>query len=158
LHIHYEHLKNRHQPSATFRHTILHQHHNTSKTKTSGFLKGVTPSGEAGGCDYWIAGGKESTVIFSENYITKSATTNIDGQNISLQQIQRKNINRNGNRTAVDFKYKSQNWQIQGHLTDATTAKDKKGTAAKDRGTMTITNNDGWQANRQIECAYDIGG
>jgi hypothetical protein len=97
-------------------------------------------------------------VIFSENYITKSATINIDGQNISLKQIQRKNINRNGNRTAVDFKYKFQNWQIQGHLTDATTAKDKKGTAARDRGTMTITSNDGWQAKRQIECAYDIGG
>jgi hypothetical protein len=123
-----------------------------------GFLKGVTPGGEAGGCDYWIAGGKENTVILSENYITKSATINIDGQNISLKQIQRKNTNRNGNRIAVDFKYKSQNWQIQGHLTDATTAKDKKGAAARDRGTMNITNNDGWQANRQIECAYDIGG
>jgi hypothetical protein len=23
---------------------------------------------------------------------------------------------------------------------------------------MTVTNNDGWQAKRQIECAYDIGG
>jgi hypothetical protein len=123
-----------------------------------GFLKGVTPGGEAVGCDYWIAGHKESAVIFSENYITKSATINIDGQNISLQQIQRKNINRKGNRIAVDFKYKSQNWQIQGHLTDATTAKDKKGAAARDRGTMTITSNDRWQANRQIECAYDIGG
>jgi hypothetical protein len=94
-------------------------------------------------------------VIFSENYITKSATINIDGQNISLKQIQRKNT---GNRIAVDFKYKSQNWQIKGHPTDATTAKDKKGAAARDRGTMTVTNNDGWQAKRQIECAYDIGG
>jgi hypothetical protein len=97
-------------------------------------------------------------MIFSENYITKSATINIDGQNISLKQIQRKNTNRNGNRIAVGFKYKSQNWQIKGHLTDATTAKDKKGAAARDRGTMTITSKDGWQANRQIECAYDIGG
>jgi hypothetical protein len=97
-------------------------------------------------------------VIFSENYITKSATINIDGQNISLKQIQRKNTNRNGNRIAVDFKYKSQNWQIKGHPTDATTAKDKRGSSARDQGTMTITNNDGWQAKRQIECAYDTGG
>jgi hypothetical protein len=60
----------------------------TSQAKSRhqiGFLKGVTPDGEAGGCDYWIAGSKESTVIFSENYITKSATINIDSQNISLK-------------------------------------------------------------------------
>jgi hypothetical protein len=61
-------------------------------------------------------------------------------------------------RSAVDFKYKSQKWQIQGHLTDATTAKDKKGAAARVLGTMTVSNSDGWQAKRQIECAYDIGG
>jgi hypothetical protein len=60
----------------------------TSQAKSRhqiGFLKGVTPDGEAGGCDYWIAGDKESAVVFSENYITKSATINIDGQNISLK-------------------------------------------------------------------------
>jgi hypothetical protein len=39
---------------------------------------------------------------------------------------------------------------------DATTAEDKKGLAARDRGT--ITSNDGWQAKRQTACAYDIGG
>jgi hypothetical protein len=119
-----------------------------------GFLKGITPNGGPGGCDYWLAGGKESKVIFSERYITKTATINIDGQNISLKQTQSKN----SSRTTTDFKYKSQNWQIQGHLTDATTSKDKKGAAARVRGTMTVTNNDGWQAKRQIECAYDIGG
>jgi hypothetical protein len=119
-----------------------------------GFLKGLPPGGEAGGCNYWLAGGKESNVIFSENYIPKTAIINIDGQNISLKQTQSKN----SSRTTTDFKYKSQNWQIQGHLTDATTAKDKKGAAARVRGTMTVTNNDGWQAKRQIECAYDIGG
>lgn len=121
------------------------------------FLKGVTaPSGEVGGCDYWLVGGNKNKVIFSENYFNKSATINIDGQNTSLEQI--KSINRKGNRLDRDFKYKSQSFQVQGHLTDVTTAKDRKGFAARVRGTMTITSSDGWQAKRQIECAYDIGG
>jgi hypothetical protein len=85
-----------------------------------GFIKGVVPGGEAGGCDYSIAGSNERKVILSENYLKKSVTINIDGQNIMLKQIQRKSIITNKNKFVVDFKYKSQDFQIQGHLKDAT--------------------------------------
>jgi hypothetical protein len=114
--------------------------------------------GDIGTRKYWIYGNKkEKEVIFYENSL-KFALMNINGQDVSLQLVNKKyeNLEIGLVKTAV---YKSQLYEVRlTDFKDITTAKDRKGCARRVRGFLEISSTDGLTKKLQIESAGDVCG
>ena len=107
---------------------------------------------------YWIYGSKKGKeVIFYENSL-KFALMNINGQDVSLQLVNRKyeNLEIGLVKTAV---YKSQLYEVRlTDFKDITTTKDRKGCTRRVRGFLEVSSTDGLTKKLQIESAGDVCG
>jgi hypothetical protein len=124
-----------------------------------GFVK--IPKSElnnTGTCGYWLVGSKKRDNVVFFSGITKNPLMNIDGENISLKLVNRKEIRQNNKSLGSINKYESNIFKITTNFRDVTTAQDRKGFTAKERGSIVVISNDGWRKKIETECAYDTGG
>jgi hypothetical protein len=130
-----------------------------------GFVK-VSPSELrlTGTCGYRLVGSKEQDNVILATGLTdatgaaKKPLMNIDGENISLKLVSRKKSYRNNKFPNSINKYEPTIFTVVTDFRDATTSKDRKNFATRERGSIVVTSNDGWRKKIEVECAYDSGG
>jgi hypothetical protein len=124
-----------------------------------GFVK-VSKSelNQTGNCGYWLVGSKKQDNVVLVTGVTEDPQMNIDGKNIFLKLVSRKEIRRNNKSIGSSNKYESSIFKITTDLRDATTSQDRKEFVSREKGSIVIKSNDGWRNKMEVECAYNIGG
>jgi hypothetical protein len=98
-----------------------------------------------GDCGYWISGSKPmKNIVFYTG--DSGILVNIDGRDLNLTYVKNQKA------------YKSGMFTVKTNFVDATTAKDRKDFAVRERGPIYFSANDGWKTKLIAECAYDGGG
>jgi hypothetical protein len=124
-----------------------------------GFVKiSKSELNNTGVCGYWLVGSKKQDNVVFVRGVTEKPLMNIDGENISLKLVSRKEIRRNNKFLGSTDKYESNIFTIATDFRDVTTAQDRKGFTTRERGSIVVTSNDGWRKKIETECAYDTGG
>ena len=124
-----------------------------------GFVKiAKSELNQAGTCGYRLVGsGKKDSFVLVTG-VSDKPLMNIDGENISLKLVSRKEIRRNNQSIGSTERYESNTFKITTDFRDKTTSQDRKGFTTRERGSIVVTSNDGWRKKIEVECAYDSGG
>jgi hypothetical protein len=113
---------------------------------------------QTGVCGYWLIGSKDRDKVVLVRGVTEKPLMNIDGENIALKLVSQKRVRRNKKIFGSINKYESTGFKVMTEIRDVTTLKDRKEFVTRERGSVIITSNDGWQKQIEVECAYDSGG
>jgi SLT domain-containing protein len=131
---------------------------NQSKHKI-GFVKiSKSELNQTGTCGYSLFGSKNQDNVVLVTGVGEKPLINIDGENIALESISKKEIRRKSQFIGSNNVYKSGKFTIDTNFRDVTTAKDRKNFGARQRGSIIIVSNNGWRKKLEVECAYDVGG
>jgi hypothetical protein len=109
-------------------------------------------------CGYWLVGSRKQDNVVLVTGVSDKPLMNIDGENISLKLVSRKEIRRNDRFLGSTNKYESNTFKITTDFRDKTTSQDRKGFTTRERGSIVVMSNDGWRKKIEVECAYDSGG
>jgi hypothetical protein len=124
-----------------------------------GFVKiSKSELGQTGICGYSLVGSKTKSDVIFVTGVTERPLMNIDGKNITLESVSKKEIHRNNQILGSTNKYESNIFKITTDFRNVTTSQDRKGFTARERGSIVIVSNNGWRKKVEVECAYDTGG
>jgi hypothetical protein len=124
-----------------------------------GFVKiSKSELSQTGICGYSLVGSKTKSDVIFVTGVTERPLMNIDGKNITLESVSKKEIRRNNQILGSTNKYESNIFKITTDFRNVTTSQDRKGFTARERGSIVIVSNDGWRKKVEVECAYDTGG